>query len=442
MWRVCALVCLLFAGTMAADGVKSYRGHHVLSAKATNDQQLTVLRNIQQNYQDLVFLRHPNLKMSTDMVVSPEEKGKLMDTLREAGITVTVQSSDLQADIDAERRESEDNKLRQSGRSNINGRFSPSHDAYYTLSEVNNIMNNFVASYPDLVTRKQMNRTTEQNRWPVYYLEIGTATDANGNTDKPVIFIEGLAHAREWIVTASLIYTMDQMLSGFVSQDAAMVDALTTFTWVIIPVVNPDGYDYAWNTDRLWRKNRKFISNQCSGVDLNRNFDVDFGNTGVSFNCRDDTYPGSSPFSEAETQNIAELFRQLKPRVVSFLSVHAYSQLLLYPWGYISSYNPSVVPGNLDKLVSVGQKMKEALDSLGRVYSLGTAYSVLGYAASGAAEDWALQEKPGIYAYCYELRPRYYSDGNFIIPPSNIVPNGQELLRSLLVLASSIAQEL
>ena len=28
-------------------------------------------------------------------------------------------------------------------------------------------------------------------------------------SNKPVIFIEGLAHAREWIVTASLIYTID-----------------------------------------------------------------------------------------------------------------------------------------------------------------------------------------------------------------------------------------
>ena len=59
-------------------------------------------------------------------------------------------------------------------------------------------------------------------------------------------------------------------------------------------------------------------------------------------------------------------------------------------------------------------------------------------AASGAAEDWALQEKPGIYAYCYELRPKSWSQGGFDIPASDIVPTGQELLASLYVLAEGM----
>lgn len=31
------------------------------------------------------------------------------------------------------------------------------------------------------------------------------------------------------------------------------------FQWIIIPIVNADGYVYTWTTDRMWRKNR-FIS--------------------------------------------------------------------------------------------------------------------------------------------------------------------------------------
>ena len=50
---------------------------------------------------------------------------------------------------------------------------------------------------------------------------------------------------------------------------------------------------------------------------------------------------------------MATLFNEFKSRVVSFLSVHAYSQLLLYPWGYVSSnYDPSP-PSNLQNLVGV-----------------------------------------------------------------------------------------
>lgn len=43
--------------------------------------------------------------------------------------------------------------------------------------------------------------------------------------------------------------------------------------WLIIPMDNPDGYEYTRSVDRLWRKNRRQISRKCFGVDLNRNFE-------------------------------------------------------------------------------------------------------------------------------------------------------------------------
>ena len=48
---------------------------------------------------------------------------------------------------------------------------------------------------------------------------------------------------------------------------------------------------------------------------------------------------------------MALLFKELEERVVSFLSVHAYSQLLLYPWGYVKSNTDPSPPGNLQQLV-------------------------------------------------------------------------------------------
>ena len=40
----------------------------------------------------------------------------------------------------------------------------------------------------------------------------------------------------------------------------------------ILPVPNPDGYDYTWQTDRLWYKNRQVLSpySNCVGLDMNR----------------------------------------------------------------------------------------------------------------------------------------------------------------------------
>ncbi|XP_005107189.1 zinc carboxypeptidase A 1-like [Aplysia californica] len=74
----------------------------------------------------------------------------------------------------------------------------------------------------------------------------------------------------------------------------------------------------------------------------------------------------------------------------------------------------------------------------GMTYKYGTAWELLRYAASGAAEDWALIYKPGIYAYCYELRPDEYSSTAFLLPASQIVDQGEEYYDSIAVLAQEM----
>ena len=73
---------------------------------------------------------------------------------------------------------------------------------------------------------------------------------------------------------------------------------------------------------------------------------------GVSTDCRDSIFLGAGPFSESETRNVASLFYSYYDRVVSFLSVHSYTQLLLHPWGYVNSNTDPDPPKNLDELVS------------------------------------------------------------------------------------------
>ena len=91
------------------------------------------------------------------------------------------------------------------------------------------------------------------------------------------------------------IFTFSQISNSSRSDNNNSI--ISQFNWVLIPVLNPDGYVYTWMepSTRMWRKNRSFTREQmiiskekdddlCIGVDINRNFDSHWG--GKFFCCR------------------------------------------------------------------------------------------------------------------------------------------------------------
>lgn len=66
---------------------------------------------------------------------------------------------------------------------------------------------------------------------------------------------------------------MEKLVDSYAKKDLDVVKLLDFYEIHIMPMVNPDGYQYSIEVDRMWRKNRS-PSNLfgCSGVDLNRNF--------------------------------------------------------------------------------------------------------------------------------------------------------------------------
>lgn len=58
---------------------------------------------------------------------------------------------------------------------------------------------------------------------------------------------------REWIAVSVVTYVAETLLRGYGSNaDATYI--LDNFDVVIAPILNVDGYDYTWTTDRMWRK--------------------------------------------------------------------------------------------------------------------------------------------------------------------------------------------
>ncbi|XP_026549534.1 carboxypeptidase A2-like, partial [Notechis scutatus] len=86
--------------------------------------------------------------------------------------------------------------------------------------------------------------------------------------------------------------------------------------------------------NRMWRKTRSRIpGSQCVGVDPNRNWNAGFGGPGASNDPCSDSYRGPSANSEVEVRSMVDFVKR-HGNVKAFISIHSYSQLLMYPYGY------------------------------------------------------------------------------------------------------------
>eukprot|EP00842_Homolaphlyctis_polyrhiza_P003939 jgi/Hompol1/4546/HPOL_000102-RA len=246
-----------------------------------------------------------------------------------------------------------------------------------------------------------------------------------GNGSRHIVFHGGI-HAREWISPAVTAY-LANYLTGSAS-DA--VSLRSKFTFTVIPVINPDGYAYTRSTDRLWRKNREpNTGSTCIGTDPNRNFMTGWEGNGSSPNPCDETYRGPSAGSSREVKAITRYVQSLGSSVVSYMDFHSYSQLFMFPYGY-DCKKQLMQPDNTD--ISVGaQKAVLALQSYnGTIFLPGPICTTI-YPVNGGSVDYFYDN--GIkYSYTAELRDT--GSAGFILPASQIVPSGQEMLQAMVAL--------
>jgi Zinc carboxypeptidase len=112
--------------------------------------------------------------------------------------------------------------------------------------------------------------------------------------------------------------------------------------WFVL-IHNPDGYQYTFDVERLWRKNLRDndgngTTNANDGVDPNRNYNEhwNYDDEGSSSLFPSQTYRGPAPESEPETQAMVRLFDKVPFRFA--ISYHAFSPLLLYPAGVADAH--------------------------------------------------------------------------------------------------------
>lgn len=128
-------------------------------------------------------------------------------------------------------------------------------------------------------------------------------------------------------------FSINQLVWAF-GKDAFLTNALSHLDFIIVPCANPDGFEYSRSSlkpqIRLWRKNRSPEQctrtawgglHCCRGVDLNRNFDFHWAETGSSLSACSNLFSGKKAFSEPEARAIANFLRsdEINGRVDAFV---------------------------------------------------------------------------------------------------------------------------
>lgn len=297
-------------------------------------------------------------------------------------------------------------------------------DDYHPYDDIVAYLSGLVSANPALAQMLPVGTTIEGRT--IWGLRIG----APGQSEfAPAVLYFGCQHAREWITTTIIPYLAAHLLANYGS-DPNVTALVNAVEWYLVPVANPDGYIYSWDSERLWRKNRRLNANGTYGVDLNRNWGYGWGSdNGSSGSPSSLTYRGTAPFSEPETQALRDLITQ-RPQIRAMNDIHSYSQLILWPWGF-----QNALPPDQADFQAVGFGMRSAIAAVhGLTYTAGPIYSTI-YPVSGGSVDWAYGARD-VFAFSFELRDT--GTYGFILPASQIIPQNQEILPALMLMTGSL----
>ena len=340
--------------------------------------------------------------------------------LRKAGFIYRVEIADLAA-LSRRERAAERAYARTARRS----AFPSGRTTYRRLQDYTDEMKKLVADNPGLVKPITLAEKTYEGR-PVEGIEI--TEDVNAVDGKPVFLQMGVHHAREWPSGEHAIEWAHELVKGYRAGDARTKSLVQRTRTVIVPVVNPDGFntsreageangagggrDSATTTEyenllipyEYVRKNCRLANDEPSGdcgqpgngfagpgVDPNRNYGGFWGGPGASDMPLELDYRGPGPFSEPETRNIQKLVSSRQ--VTTLISNHTFSNLLLRPPG-IEAAGPTP-----DEILyrNVGQSMADE-----NGYANQFSYEL--YDTTGTTEDWSYYSTGGL-GYTFEIGP-------------------------------------
>ncbi|XP_059047429.1 uncharacterized protein LOC131842877 [Achroia grisella] len=421
--KILVVLVGIFCISSAAKSYENYKVYNVIPKTEVQVQYLIDLKKEKYDFWTDVI----NIDSNVRIMVSPEQAEELVEYSTSVGMAIELSISNIQVLIEAQMKAEIDTKSARLG--------SFSWNDYHTLEEIYKWLDELEELYPGIVRTVTVGETYEGRDIK------GVIIDLKAGLREPqplVAVIEGGIHAREWISPATVTWLIKEFLT---SQNAQVKLLAETFVWHIIPVLNPDGYAYTFNGDRMWRKNRnpehfKACGNNddlSNGIDLNRNFDFVWNTIGASNDSCSQTFAGPVASSEYESRALANYVLGIDHhghgRVIYYFAFHSFSQMILVPYSHVSGIGVLEADnyGDLYEVAVRGAaKLKERH---GTQYTVGVSAEIL-YPVSGSSFDFMKGVGNIPIVYLFELRD--VGQYGFLLPPSHIIPNSEEILDCLI----------
>ena len=284
---------------------------------------------------------------------------------------------------------------------------------YHEYYGTTDLVNEFQIKYPDLVNVFSIGKSVLEKD-----IRCVRITNENNNQAKSSCVINGGIHGCEWEAVDACLYLVEYLLINF-GKNETINNILNTTEIYIVPLLNPDGRKL---DDRF----------NANGVDLNRNFDIDFGRlrggclrVGTVFGKKVFTYRefprlhkwfpsfprflincGRRPFSEPETQALRDLIYEIDSHHLSFfLDCHTAVHNLATPW---TAFKPPFEMTNQEKRIF--NYVREWVAENTEYEDAEMSFQGEGYKASGTASDWFFKEFK-VPSFTFEILSQDYEPG-------------------------------
>ncbi|XP_008846270.1 carboxypeptidase B [Nannospalax galili] len=412
------LLLALVSVVLAHPSGENFDGDQVFRVHVEHEDQINLIHELA-NAKELDFWKPDSATLikphsTVDFHVKAEDTAVVKDFLEQNEFLYEVLMSNMKNVLEAQF----DSHTRASGHS---------YTKYNSWETIEAWTQQVASENPDLVSRSVIGTTFEGRN--LYVLKVGKS-----KAKKPAVFMDCGFHAREWISPAFCQWFVREAVRTY-GTESQMTELLNELDFYVLPVLNIDGYVYTWTKSRMWRKTRSTrAGNSCVGVDPNRNFNAGWCEAGASRSPCSDTYCGPAAESEKETKALADFIRNNLSSIKAYLTIHSYSQLILYPYSY--DYK---LPKNHEELDTLAKGAAKELATLyGTKYTYGPGATTI-YPAAGGSDDWAYDQ--GVkYSFTFELRDTGYY--GFLLPESQIKATCEETMLAVKYIVSYIREHL